>query len=69
MYEALASIVIAVLKWIANSSAKKKLNDEQFIKFIEVHQTRKVRAADSALSFEDALKKGFEELDKKNVSN
>ena len=61
MWTAIGTVLIFLLKWWAEASAKSKLSNEQFVKFIEQHQKLRQNAGTSAQAFEDALK---ETLDK-----
>jgi len=55
MWGMLGTLLLGVLKWVIEKKAKKKLNDRQFIEFIEAHQKRRLGSGKTANDFEDAL--------------
>lgn len=55
MFGMLGTLLLGILKWVVEKKMKKKLNDKQFIEFIEAHQQRRLGAGKSANDFEDAL--------------
>ena len=61
MWSMLSSLLLGLLKWFASKKAKTKLNDEQFIKFIEAHQKRRLGAGKTADDFEAALEEALKE--------
>ena len=55
MWTMLGTLVLGLLKWIVTKKAKKRLNDKQFIEFIEAHQNRRIGAGKTANAFDEAL--------------
>lgn len=62
MWTTLATILVPIVKFIFEKIAKKKLDDHQFMTYISAHQKRRALAGDTALSWEDALKKAQDEI-------
>ena len=63
MWGMLATLILGLLKWIVEKKAKQKLNDKQFIEFIEAHQARRLDAGKTATSFEDALQETLAKIE------
>lgn len=65
----LGTLVLGILKWVVEKQAKKKLNDKQFVEFIEAHQQRRLGAGKSANDFEDALAETLAKMDEEENNN
>lgn len=57
------TLFLGILKWVVNKKAKQKLNDRQFIEFIEAHQKRRLGAGKTANEFDDALAETLAKMD------
>ncbi len=55
MWSMLGTLLLGILKWVVEKKAMKKLNDKQFIEFIEAHQKRRLGSGKTANDFDDAL--------------
>ena len=59
----LATILLSILRWIAEKNAQQKLNDKQFIEFIEAHQARSLNTGKTATNFEDSLQETLAKIE------
>lgn len=62
MWSTVIDILIPIVKFLFEIIAKKKLNDEEFIKYVRAQQKRKAKAGQAAISWEKALEKAQKEL-------
>ena len=62
----LGTLILGILKWVVNKKAKKRLNDRQFVEFIEAHQQRRLGAGKSANDFEDALQETLAKIEEED---
>ena len=69
MWGMLATLILGLLKWIFEKKAKQKLNDKQFVEFIEAHQAKRVDAGKTASNFEDALQETLSDMSKTSDKN
>jgi len=71
MWSFLGTFLLGILKWVVEKAAKKKMNDKQFIEFIEAHQKRRIGAGKTANDFDDALAETLAKMDEeeKNKNN
>jgi len=63
MWGMLGTLLLGILKFVVEKSAKKKLNDKQFVEFIEAHQQRRLGAGRAANDFDDALAETLAKMD------
>jgi len=63
MWEMLGTLILGILQWVVGKQAKKKLNDKQFVEFIEAHQKRRLGAGKTANNFDDALQETLAKMD------
>jgi len=66
MWGMLGTLILGILKWVVNKKAKKRLNDRQFVEFIEAHQQRRLGAGKSANDFEDALQETLAKIEEED---
>jgi len=59
----LGTLLLGVLKFVVEKIAKKRLNDRQFVEFIEAHQRRRLGAGKASTDFEDALQETLSKMD------
>jgi len=67
MWTAITTILVPLLKWIVEASAKKKLSDKEFVSYVLAHQKRRGRAGQSAMDAEEALEEAIRELDEEQM--
>ena len=53
----LATVLIPVLKWVLERKEKRKLNDKDFVTYIEKHQEMRSRAGQTAIDWRASVKK------------
>lgn len=59
-----ASLLISLVKYVAQKIFKKKMTDLEFLRFIEAHQNRRSGAGKTAKDFSKAMEKARAELKK-----
>lgn len=69
MWEGIFTLLFLVLKWVAEAAQNKKLNDKDFLNYIEAHQKRRAGVSRQSQDFEDNLAQGYEELVKEGAEN
>lgn len=63
MVSTIATLLLGLVRWIVEMKAQKKLNDKQFIAFIEAHQAKRLNTGKTASSFEDALQETLDKIE------
>ena len=63
MYELMGGAFIAIIKWIFDKMAKKKLSDKEFLEYISAYQSKRGRAGQTALDWEEALAQAQKEME------
>jgi len=55
MWEIISSVLVQLLKLLFEAKAKRKIGDEEFLKFIDAHQKKKSKVAQSTNDFEEEI--------------
>jgi len=67
MWDFLATLLLGLLKWVFGKKFKNKMNDTEFINYIENHLKLKNNAGKASDDFEDALNDKIREMQKKDL--
>lgn len=60
----IATVLFPILKWIMEKKAKRKLNDKEFVDYIERHQEMRGRAGQAAIDWRKSVTKMREAREK-----
>jgi len=63
MWTLLGTFLLGIVRWFIEKGNKKKMNDRQFVEFIEAHQKRRLGAGKSAIDARDALQETLDKME------
>ena len=63
MFEMLGTILLGMAKWFIEKKMKKKMKDEEFLKYIETYQKKRRGSGKTVEDFEEALNEKLKEME------